>query len=97
LKACEEELPFDEPILAALLLASFTLWRKQMTKLTILSATLIAAAAFTTQAMAAGSDVAARCVTTIPASTKDCVRAPQIGAFASNPYTVPPCEPNTTF
>ena len=24
-----------------------------------------------------------------------CVRAPDVGAFASDPYTVPPCLPNT--
>jgi hypothetical protein len=68
-----------------------------MTKVTLLSAALIAVAAFTTQAMAAGSDVAARRVTTIRANAKDCVRAPDVGAFASDPYTVPPCEPNTSF
>jgi hypothetical protein len=67
---------------------------KQMTKVTILSAVLIAAAAFTTQAMAAGSNVAAR---QAAASVKDCVRAPNVGAYASDPYTVPPCEPNTGF
>ena len=63
-----------------------------MFKVTFLSAALIAAAAFTTQAMAAGSDVAARHAS---ASVKDCVRAPDVGAYASDPYTVPPCEPNT--
>jgi hypothetical protein len=65
-----------------------------MTKVTFLSAALIAAAAFTTQAMAAGKDVAARAT---HASATECVRAPAVGAYASDPYTVPPCEPNTTF
>jgi hypothetical protein len=65
-----------------------------MTKVTFLSAALIAATTFTTQAMAAGSDVAARHAT---ASVKDCVRAPDVGAYASDPYTVPPCQPNTSF
>jgi hypothetical protein len=26
-----------------------------------------------------------------------CVRAPRVGAFASDPWTQPPCEPNTNF
>ena len=64
-----------------------------MTKLTFLSAALIAAALFTTQAMAAHSDVAARRATTN--TIADCVRAPNVGAFATAPYTVPPCMPNT--
>lgn len=66
-----------------------------MTKVTILSAALIAAAAFTTQAMAASNDAAAR--TTTRASATECVRAPSVGAYASDPYTVPPCEPNAAF
>jgi hypothetical protein len=70
----------------------------QMTKVIFLSAALMAAAAFTTQAVAAGSDVSARHATTIArASVKGCVRAPDIGAYASDPYTVPPCQPNTSF
>ena len=67
-----------------------------MTKVTILSAALIAAAAFSTQAMAAGSDASRHPTTTARASVKDCVRAPDVGAYASDPYTVPPCEPNTS-
>ena len=63
---------------------------KQMTKMTFVSAALIAATVFATQAMAARNDSAAR-----HATTKDCVRAPNVGAFASDPYTVPPCMPNT--
>jgi hypothetical protein len=65
-----------------------------MTKLTFVSVALIAAAVFTTQAMAAGSDVAARHGTTKVNTIADCVRAPNVGAFASAPYTVPPCMPN---
>jgi hypothetical protein len=68
----------------------------QMTKMTILSAALIAAAAFSTQAMAAGSDTSRHATTTARANVKDCVRAPDVGAYASDPYTVPPCEPNTS-
>jgi hypothetical protein len=63
---------------------------KQMTKMTFVSAALIAATVFATQAMAARNDVATR-----HATIKDCVRAPNVGAFASDPYTVPPCLPNT--
>jgi hypothetical protein len=69
-----------------------------MTKMTILSAALIAASALTTQAMAADSHGAARrAATTARSSVTQCVRAPDVGAFASDPYTVPPCEPNTGF
>jgi hypothetical protein len=63
---------------------------KQMTKLTFVSAALIATTVFATQAMAARNNVTAR-----HATTKNCVRAPSIGAFASDPYTAPPCLPNT--
>jgi hypothetical protein len=56
-----------------------------MTKMTFVSAALIAATVFATQAIAARNDSAAR-----HATTKDCVRAPNVGAFASDPYTVPP-------
>lgn len=67
-----------------------------MTRFKILSAGLIAAAMLTTPVMAgeyrhvAGSDVSA------PRGVldgRDCVRAPNVGAFASDPYTTPPCEP----
>jgi hypothetical protein len=27
------------------------------------------------------------------ADARDCVRAPNVGAYASDPYTIPPCEP----
>ena len=67
-----------------------------MNKMMFLSAALIAAAAFTTQAMAAGKDVAARQNTAVQAR-KDCVRAPAVGAYATQPYTVPPCEPTADF
>jgi hypothetical protein len=69
---------------------SATIWRSKMTKMTFVSATLIAVTVFATQAMAARNDSAAR-----HATTRDCVRAPNVGAFASDPYTVPPCLPNT--
>jgi hypothetical protein len=67
-----------------------------MTKVTVVSAALIAAATFTTQAMAArSSDAAARRATTQTHTIADCVRAPNVAPFASAPYTVPPCMPNT--
>ena len=68
-----------------------------MTKLTFVPAALIAAAVFTTQALAArSSDAAARRAMNKTHTTTDCVRAPNVGAFASAPYSVPPCMPNTT-
>ena len=67
-----------------------------MTKVTFASAVLIAAAVFTTQALAArSSDGAARRATNKTDTMVDCVRAPNVGAFASAPYSVPPCMPNT--
>ena len=67
-----------------------------MTKVTFALAALVAAAVFTTQAMAArSSDAAARRATTQTHTNADCARAPNVGAFASAPYSVPPCMPNT--
>ena len=74
-----------------------------MTKLSLLSVALIAATAFTTQAFAQG-DIAVRRHTPMDAyasvpfaqpgpDNRVCVRAPDVGAFASDPYTVPPCLP----
>jgi hypothetical protein len=78
-----------------------------MTKLTVLPAVLIAAAMIAGPAMARESSVASRHVTTdayastTPTSRyndgRGCVRAPDVGAFASDPYVVPPCEPMTGF
>jgi hypothetical protein len=99
LNAREEKFAFDGARLAALhtekpIFVGFPHhMEKHMTKVTFLSAALVAAAVFSTQAMAAGSDVAARRATT----TASCVRAPDVGAYASDPYIVPPCEPNTGF
>lgn len=69
-----------------------------MIKVTFVSAVLIAATVFATQVMAARSDVdvAERHATTkAHASATNCVRAQNVGAFASDPYTMPPCMPNT--
>jgi hypothetical protein len=68
-----------------------------MTRFKVLSAGLIVAAMLTAPVMARqyrhvakGSDVSA------PRGAlygRDCVRAPDVGAFASAPYNRPPCEP----
>lgn len=65
-----------------------------MIKATFVAA-LIAAAAFTTQALARGGDAAAGHAMNKSHAIADCVRAPNVGAFASDPYTAPPCMPNT--
>jgi hypothetical protein len=67
-----------------------------MIKMTYVSAALIAATVFATQAMAARNDVVTRHGTArAHTSATDCVRARKAGAFASDPYTTPPCMPNT--
>lgn len=67
-----------------------------MTKVTLVSAALIGASVFTAQAMATRSDVAARHARAkAHANVTDCVRAPNVGAFATDPYKIPPCMPNT--
>ncbi|MCC8980865.1 hypothetical protein [Bradyrhizobium acaciae] len=73
-----------------------------MTKLTFAALALVAAAAYSAQASAAGSNAAARrahasMTTTTPVSSKttDCVRAPNVGSFATAPFTEPPCMPGT--
>ena len=64
-----------------------------MTRLTLVAAALIAAAAYQTQAASARHVAAPRPAT---AATADyCVRAPAEGAYASAPYKQPPCLPNT--
>jgi hypothetical protein len=67
-----------------------------MTKLTFVVAALVAASAYATGA-SARSDVEARHtrVTTKTSTVADCVRAPNVGAFASAPYSSPPCMPGT--
>lgn len=65
-----------------------------MTRLALVTATLIAAAVYQTQA-ASARDVAPRRAVT--QATADCVRAPAEGAYASAPYKKPPCLPNTTY
>jgi hypothetical protein len=46
--------------------------------------------------MAARNDVAARhAAAKAHRGLVVCMRAPDVGAFASDPYPVPPCMPNT--
>jgi hypothetical protein len=69
-----------------------------MTKFKLVSAALIATAMVATPAMAREHRGAVRQHTT--ATTVDgagCIRAPAVGAFASEPWTVPPCEPTTAY
>jgi hypothetical protein len=66
-----------------------------MVKVTFVSAVLITALVLTSQAMAARSDRAGHRATKAHAVAKDCVRAPNVGAFASDPWTIPPCMPNS--
>ena len=70
---------------------------RTMTKLTFVAAALVAAATYTTEASAARGNAASR--HTQPAmatnTVANCVRAPNVGAFASAPYSVPPCMPDT--
>ena len=68
-----------------------------MTRFNVLSAGLIAAAMLTTPVVAReyrhvakGVDISAP---RGDLAGRDCVRAPDVGAFASDPYTRPPCEP----
>ena len=78
-----------------------------MTRLKILSAGLIAAAMLATPAMARehrhvarGYDVSDPRGVGDPRSAydvRDCVRAPDVGAYASDPYIRPPCEPQSAY
>jgi hypothetical protein len=71
-----------------------------MTKLTFAALALVAAAAYSAQASAAGSNAAARrahasATTPVSGKSTDCVRAPNVGSFATAPFTEPPCMPGT--
>jgi hypothetical protein len=72
---------------------------RTMTKMTFIAAALVAAAAYTTEASAARSNAASRHTQPATATNTvvDCVRAPHVGAYATAPYTVPPCMPNTAY
>jgi len=70
---------------------------KTMTKFTFVAAALVAATAYSSAASAARNNAAPRHnqTTATSAAAGDCVRAPNVGAYATAPYTVPPCMPNT--
>ena len=78
-----------------------------MTISNLFSAVLIGAAVIATPAMARESGVASPRVTsdayasgtrtTRYSEGQSCVRAPDVGAFASDPYIVPPCDPMTGY
>jgi hypothetical protein len=68
-----------------------------MTRLTFVAAALIAAAAYS-EGAAARPNVASRhaqAPATASTAVGNCVRAPNVGAFASEPYSSPPCMPGT--
>lgn len=65
-----------------------------MTKMTFIAAALVAIAAYATEASAARSNVASRQTEPATNTVVNCVRAPNVGAFATAPYSVPPCMPN---
>ena len=68
-----------------------------MTKLKLLSAALVATALVAAPAMARDNKAAVRQTTATTVDGAACIRAPAVGAYASDPYTVPPCEPTTVY
>lgn len=66
-----------------------------MTRFTLVAAALIAAAVYQTQAASARHVTSPRAAT--EATADYCVRAPAEGAYASAPYTKPPCLPNAAY
>jgi hypothetical protein len=75
-----------------------------MHNLKLLSAVLLTAATFATPVLAATSrhvvtDTNGRVMSTMHRGEGDsCIRAPRVGAFASEPWTdAAPCEPNTGY
>jgi hypothetical protein len=71
-----------------------------MTKLKLLSATLIAAAVLAGPAMARESHVkGANATAEGYVDARACVPAPAVGAFATQPWVnaAPPCEPTTAY
>jgi hypothetical protein len=73
-----------------------------MRKVKLLSAVLLTAATFATPVLAASrhvvTDTEGRVMSTTHRDKGDsCVRAPRVGAYATDPWTVPPCEPNTGY
>jgi len=73
-----------------------------MRNVKLLSAVLLTAATFATPVLAASrhvvTDANGRVMSTMQGGQGDsCIRAPRVGAYASDPWTVPPCEPSTGY
>ena len=76
-----------------------------MHKVKLLSAVLLTAATFATPVLAAGhtsrhlvTDAHGRVMSTMHRDGVSCVRAPRVGAFATEPWTnAAPCEPYTEY
>ena len=76
-----------------------------MRKVKLLSAALLTAAALATPAFAAThttrhvvtNDNSGMASVVRSTGHDSCVRAPDVGAFATAPWSVPPCEPNTGY
>ena len=73
-----------------------------MRKVKLLSAVLLTAATFATPVLAASRHVATdtdgRVMSTTHRDEGDgWIRAPRVGAYATQPWTVPPCEPTTGY
>jgi hypothetical protein len=67
-----------------------------MTKFKLVSAALIATAMVATPAMARENKAAVR--HTAATAVDSCIRAPAVGAFATQPWDgAPPCEPTTAY
>lgn len=65
-----------------------------MARMTLIVTALIAAAC-AMQASFARTGALSRHAQAQTTSGRDCVRAPNVGAFATAPYTVPPCLPGS--
>jgi hypothetical protein len=72
-----------------------------MRKVKLLSAVLLTAATFATPVLAASRHVATdtdgRVMSATHREGDSCIRAPRVGAYATQPWTVPPCEPTTGY
>jgi hypothetical protein len=72
-----------------------------MRKVKLLSAVLLTAATFATPVLAASRHVATdtdgRVMSAAHREGDSCIRAPRVGAYATQPWTVPPCEPTTGY
>lgn len=73
-----------------------------MRNVKLLSAVLLTAATFATPVLAASrhvvTDTDGRVMSTMHRDQGGgCVREPRVGAFATAPWTVPPCEPITGY